>query len=211
MIAFLQILKMEVKKDDPRFPDIEEMERAAQRCKTIVENLLAFTRHSDSSEKTAVKIGDILEVVVNIMELQTRSMGIRVVRHIQDRDALIFVSKNEFIQVLVNVMQNSCEAIAERLEEGKTVPRGEIVIKTFLQDKFLNIEIVDNGTGIKPDQISKVFTPFFTTKNKTKNAGLGLSVSYQIMREQGGGIEISSHGEQNTTVVLAAPLASTRN
>jgi len=207
MIAFLQILKMEVPKSDPRYEDIHEMEQACLRCKTIVENLLAFTRQSGSGERSALKIGEALDIATNIMELQTRSMGIRVNKHIQDRNALVYVGKNEFVQVLVNILQNSCEAIAERIEQGTRVPPGEITIKTFLKGQDLGLEIIDNGTGIQQDQISKVFTPFFTTKNKTKNAGLGLSVSYQILKELNGSIEISSLGKQNTTVVIIVPLA----
>jgi two-component system, NtrC family, sensor kinase len=207
MIAFLQILKMEIPSTDSRYEDIHEMEQACLRCKTIVENLLAFTRQSTSGEREALRIGDVIDVVTNIMELQTRSMGIRVNKHIQDRNTLVFVGKNEFIQVLVNILQNSCEAIAERIEQGVRFPPGEITIKTFLKGQDLGLEIIDNGTGIHQDQISKVFTPFFTTKNKTKNAGLGLSVSYQIVKELQGSIEISSLGKQNTTVVITVPLA----
>src|SRR5262249_2331094 len=77
MIAFLQILKGEIPKDAKHYADIVEMEQAAIRCKTIVENLLAFTRRSVSSEMQITRIGDLVKLVGNIMELQTRGLGIQ--------------------------------------------------------------------------------------------------------------------------------------
>ena len=152
MIAFLQILKGELSNKDRFFSDIIEMEQAAIRCKTIVENLLAFTRQSGSSENAVCRIGDLVKLVGNIMELQTRGLGIVIDRQIGDSDVKISGDTNQLVQVLVNVIQNSCESIAERMEQGQRLPAGKILLKTsFVEDKnsHLLIEITDNGTGIR--------------------------------------------------------------
>jgi len=210
MIAFLQILKGEVKPEDKIYADVIEMEHAAIRCKTIVENLLAFTRQSVNPEKQVARIGDLLKIVVNIMELQTRGLGIQIVKQIYDADARVAADTNQLVQVLVNVMQNSCEAIADRLARGQRNPPGKIWLKTSAvegADGLLRIEIADNGTGVESQNLARVFTPFFTTKDKTKNPGLGLSVSYQIVKEHGGQMEISSVPGQSTTVTVTLQAA----
>jgi signal transduction histidine kinase len=140
-------------------------------------------------------------------------LGIKVERDIQSGDVSLLVDKNQIVQVLVNVMQNSCEALAERLEQGLKHPPPHIGITAHTvmgNDSLLQIEISDNGLGIREPDLSRVSNPFFTTKEKTKNAGLGLSVSYQIIAEHGGEMEISSVEGQSTTVVIRLPIAQGR-
>jgi len=210
MIAFLQILKGEIAKADRIYPDIVEMEQAAIRCKTIVENLLAFTRKSVSNDLQIAQLGELIRLVANIMELQTRGLGIQIDKELNDAAIIIKADTNQLVQVLVNITQNSCEAIAERLATGKRQPPGKILIKSSYTDdfkKFVKIEITDNGTGIPTPDLARVFTPFFTTKDKTKNPGLGLSVSYQIVKDHGGQMEISSLMGQSVTVFITLPVA----
>jgi two-component system, NtrC family, sensor kinase len=211
MIAFLQILKGELTPKDKIFSDIDEMEKAAIRCKTIVENLLAFTRQS-SPEKQITRLGELLKIVTNIMELQTRGLGIAIEKNSDNLDVKLEADTNQLVQVLVNIMQNSCEAIAGRMEAGIRQPPGKITVHTSLEDPdTLTISITDNGTGIPTQDLARVFTPFFTTKGSTnppgKNPGLGLSVSYQIVKEHGGQMEVSSLPGQSTTVVVQLKVA----
>jgi two-component system NtrC family sensor kinase len=207
MIAFLQILKSEITPEDKIFSDIVEMENAATRCKTIVENLLAFTRQSSTSDMQITRLGDLVRLVTNIMELQTRGLGIQIEKLLHDSDAKIKSDPNQLVQVLVNIMQNSCEALAERLSNGIRQPPPKIMIRSGSADSQLFIEILDNGTGIPANDLPRVFSPFFTTKDKSKNPGLGLSVSYQIVKEHEGQMEISSVFGQSTTVLITLPFA----
>jgi two-component system, NtrC family, sensor kinase len=210
MIAFLQIIKSEAVPEDKIFSDIVEMEQAAIRCKTIVENLLAFTRQSVSSELQLTRISDLIRLVINIIELQTRGLGIQIEKQLEDPDAKVRADTNQLVQVLVNVMQNSCESIGDRLAGGQRSPTGKILLRSRYSDDSrakIIVEIVDNGTGIPASDLARVFTPFFTTKDKTKNPGLGLSVSYQIVKEHGGQMEINSAFGQSTTVIVTLPVA----
>lgn len=207
ILAFIQIIKSELKKEDKLYADIIEMEQAALRSKSIVENLLSFTRSSGTSEFKDVRLSDILKSVLNIIELQTRAVGIKIHKDISHPDTKIRGDQNQLVQVLVNVLQNSCEALAERMAQGKRTPVPAIEITAKTKEDVLEIFIADNGLGISPAQLSKVFTPFFTTKDKTKNTGLGLSVSYQIVKEHLGEMEISSTEGKSTTVVIKLPIA----
>ena len=109
--------------------------------------------------------------------------------------------------IIIDDETNSCEALAERLAQGVRTPPPEIKLKAIPAGKFLEIEIIDNGPGIPTQQLSTVFTPFFTTKEKSKNPGLGLSVSYQIVKEHLGEMGISSVHGRSTTVVIRIPIA----
>lgn len=205
MIAFLQILRSELDPDDKLKKDIVDMEEAALRCKKIVENLLAFTRQSAPSEIKPTRFKDLLTLVINIIELQTRALGIEISQDIQDPNVHVLVNTNQVVQVIVNVMQNSCDAIVERLKTRRK-PAPKIDLKTSKgPDDQLVIEITDNGTGINSADLPRVFTPFFTTKDKETYPGLGLSVSYQIIKEHGGQMEISSVSGQSTTVSVSIP------
>ncbi len=205
ILAFVQIMKSEIGPEDKHREDIVEMEKAALRCKSIVENLLAFTRTSSSSDFKTTRVSDLLKVVTNIIELQTRGLGIEINIEIENMDAAIEADSNQLVQVLVNVLQNSCEALAEKLSNGQRFPAPLITIRTQSVQKpesGIRFEITDNGPGIAADQLSRVFTPFFTTKDKGKNTGLGLSVSYQIVKDHFGQMEISSVFGKSTTVII---------
>lgn len=211
ILAFVQIIKSELKEEDKIYADIIAMEEAALRSKNIVENLLAFTRSTtDASEFTETRLGDLIRLVTNIIELQTKGLGINFIKRLSDQDIKIKGNTNQLVQVLVNVLQNSCEALAERLSQGQRIPAPEILLITrpsAQNGKMLEIEITDNGPGISTALLSKVFTPFFTTKDKSKNPGLGLSVSYQIVKEHLGFMEISSLPGQSTTISIQLPMA----
>ncbi|MBK9294333.1 MAG: GHKL domain-containing protein [Oligoflexia bacterium] len=205
ILAFIQIIKNELSKEDKRHQDIVDMEQAALRCKSIVENLLSFTRVSQNADFKPQRLGDILRSVLNIIELQTRAIGIKIEKEISAPDVKIKGDFNQLVQVFVNVLQNSCEALAERMSKGKRTPAPFIEIKSVIKNNKLEIHITDNGPGIAASSLPKVFTPFFTTKDKTKNTGLGLSVSYQIVKEHFGEMEISSTEGKSTTVVIQFP------
>lgn len=209
MIAFIQIMKSGLKPDQKIYEDISEMEKAAIRCKSIVENLLAFTRQSGSADKQLTRIGDLVKLAANIIELQARGLGISIEKRLDDSDLKVSADKNQLVQVLVNIMQNSCEALAERMSSGERINSPRIVISSqssSTKDEVV-LGILDYGTGISGTDLARVFTPFFTTKDKSKNPGLGLSVSYQIVKDHAGQMEISSVHGQQTTVKITLPIA----
>ena len=100
--------------------------------------------------------------------------------------------------MLLNIINNAGDAIGER--------EGKITISTMESGKNIIIAISDTGSGMTPDQLEKVFLPFFTTKEVGKGTGLGLSVSYGIIRGLGGEIEVESTKDVGTTFRLILPL-----
>jgi two-component system NtrC family sensor kinase len=107
----------------------------------------------------------------------------------------INISQQELQQVLINLLSNAIHALPEE--------QGEITIRTRdLGHKSIAISIRDNGYGMDQEQVSKIFNPFFTTKNQGEGTGLGLSISYGLIHRYGGNIELSSELNQGTLVEL---------
>ncbi|UCF05533.1 MAG: GHKL domain-containing protein [bacterium] len=100
-------------------------------------------------------------------------------------------------EVFLNILQNSIEAIGED---------GTVQVKTWKDSKRVFIEISDDGKGIAQDQINKIFTPFFTTKEK--GSGLGLAFAHRIIKDHGGNVSVSSAVGEGTSFVVALPVAA---
>lgn len=117
----------------------------------------------------------------------------------------IYVYPEEINQVLLNLIVNASHAIKEKNEDADVL--GEIIIKTYSNDSSVFISIQDNGIGIKEEDKSKVFNPFYTTKPAGKGTGLGLSISYDIIcNKHKGNIILNSELGKGTTIILELPI-----
>jgi two-component system NtrC family sensor kinase len=104
--------------------------------------------------------------------------------------------QNQIQQVLVNIILNAVQAS----DAG-----GSIHLKSYKEIDYIAVEIIDTGIGIKNEQVSKVFDPFFTTKSEGEGTGLGLSVSYGIVKHHGGTIHVENNPDQGLRVVILLP------
>jgi signal transduction histidine kinase len=111
-----------------------------------------------------------------------------------------------FEQVILNLLINAKDAIEEKKKKSCKNFEKKIELSTKLIGRKVQIEIKDNGDGIKAEDIDKVLNPFFTTKPPGKGTGLGLSISYSIIKELGGDIDIQSKIQQGTTILITIPL-----
>lgn len=167
----------------------------ANRAAGIVRNLMTFAGRT-ASARGWQQINRVVRNAVAVREPHLQTGGIDLRLEAADRLPLVYVDHARLEDVLVNLIQNAEAAIVSR-REGKTrtstVPqraRGEIVISTRWQgepDRIL-VEVADNGAGLRHEDLSRVFDPFFTTRAVGQGTGLGLSVCYGIVREHGGQI-----------------------
>lgn len=167
----------------------------ANRAAGIVRNLMTFAGRTESARGWQ-QINRVVRDAVAVREPHLQTSGIDLRLDVADRLPLVYVDYARLEDVLVNLIQNAEAAIVAR-REGKTpasgVPqraRGEIVITTRWQgepDRIL-VEVADNGSGLREEDLLRVFDPFFTTREVGQGTGLGLSVCYGIVREHGGQI-----------------------
>lgn len=171
MLSFTQLIKMDLKKEDPIYEDIEELERGVKRCRDIVQNLLGFTRSSLNEEKRAISLQSVLLKALKIMEIQSNSMGVEIKIPSLDSTFVVFGFENHLVQAFQNLIQNALTGIFEQTKKNKSF-KGIIEFKVFKNSDFIEIEILDNGP--QPENIGH----------------LGLSIARQIIHDHGGFIEI---------------------
>jgi signal transduction histidine kinase/ActR/RegA family two-component response regulator len=167
----------------------------ANRAAGIVRNLLTFAGRTTSARGWQ-QINRVVRDAIAAREADLQKSGIDLVLDAADRLPLVYIDAARLEDVIVNLIQNAEAAIAAR-REGKSLSRsvpekarGEITISTRLRtdpDRIF-VEVTDNGSGLKEEDLPRVFDPFFTTREVGQGTGLGLSVCYGIVREHGGQI-----------------------
>jgi len=161
----------------------------------LVANLRSFSR-LDRSKVASFNVNEGVRATLLIAQSSLRK--IEVDRNLGDIPS-ITCSPSQVNQVLLNLLNNSVQAMDK--------PRGRIVITTRpARDGAVAIEVEDNGKGIAPDALPKIFDPFYTTKEPGKGTGLGLSIAYKIVAQHGGHIDVRSTLGEGTTVTVTLPI-----
>jgi len=174
---------------------IRESKEGAEKIRKIVLDLRAFAS-PDKGAMDSVNLEALIESVLNIVwnELKYKA---EITKDYGDVP-LITCNPQKIGQVLLNLFINAAQAIRDH---------GTIAIKTYTKGEYVYIEVADTGCGIAPDNITKIFDPFFTTKPVGQGVGLGLSISYDIVRKHGGKITFLSQVGQGTTFTVMLPVA----
>jgi two-component system, NtrC family, sensor kinase len=175
---------------------LTRIQTQGRRCKEITHQLLSFARKTDHTRREA-QINELIEEVVALSAGRARHSNVRIEKKMQDDLPTITISPSEIQQVLLNMINNSLDAFDSK--------GGIIEIGTTLYDKYVVIEISDNGPGIAKENLIKVFEPFFTTKPVGKGTGLGLSICYGIVKNMGGEVTVSSDTGKGTKFQIILP------
>lgn len=171
--------------------------KETHRCYQIVENLLSFARKR-KPEKTVTDINDLCTETLQLLSYQLRVNNISVTTNLAHTLPCTMADSHQLQQVLVNLLSNAYQAMAE--DQG----RGELTVTTTHDDEDLYITISDTGPGIATAHLTHLFDPFFTTK--PSGTGLGLSLSYGIIKEHRGDIRVSSQPGEGATFTLVLPI-----
>ena len=174
------------------------------RCAKITQAILKFGRQSEPVVKDVDLLSFIPEVTSMISKKASVS-GITLREQIAENTPIIHVDPSQLQQVLLNLYNNAIDAIVERHgSQG-----GELTVEAGPdEDGRVRLMVQDNGVGINPENLKKVFTPFFTTKPVGKGTGLGLSVCYGIVDSMGGVMEVQSEKGVGTKFVIRLPSAA---
>jgi two-component system NtrC family sensor kinase len=192
MLSFLQLIRMDLKGDEPYYQDVMEMEQGALRCREIVKNLLGFTRKPALDDTRPVDLREIVSQALNITELQTRALGIQVHTQVPDQPVLVRGQFNFLAQAVQNFLQNAQEAILKQAKDPRGGRKGKISLRLEVIDDVNVLEIKDDGIGFEFDPLDA-------------STSLGLTVALQIIRDHGGQLEFSSHPDEGTTARISFP------
>jgi two-component system NtrC family sensor kinase len=171
------------------------------RCSTIVKGLLEFSRQTQP-EKKLTDVNKVIEKTLLLLSSEALAHKVKIHKALDLTLPEIMIDGNKIEQVFTNVILNALEAMPTG---GDLFISSEILLK----DQLVAVNFRDSGCGISQENIGKIFDPFFTTKEKT-GTGLGLSVSYGIVQQHGGRIEVQSEVRKGTTVTILLPLSDTK-
>ncbi|MCM2357607.1 MAG: ATP-binding protein [Geobacteraceae bacterium] len=184
---------------DPRldvFPKyLEVIIRESYRCKGIIDCLLSFSRKSDGSVEK-VDINLVLHEVLELVRHKSRYERVEIREELQPDLPLVHGDAAGLRQVFMNLLINAHQAI-----KGA----GTVEISTSGNDSGVVIQVKDSGCGIRPDHLDHIWEPFFTTKSVGQGVGLGLAVTYNIIKKQGGEIQVESKQGKGSKFTVRLP------
>ncbi|HKT78989.1 MAG TPA: ATP-binding protein [Vicinamibacterales bacterium] len=178
--------------------EVQTIYREADRAAKIVRNLLVFAG-SRRLVRKAVSVNSVMQKVVALRMAACRAQDIELVRHYDDKLPRVQSDPLLLHQVFLNIVMNAEQAIAA------TGRPGRIEIATGLAGDRIVITVRDSGDGIPPDALSRIFEPFYTTKDVGKGTGLGLAIAYGIVQEHGGHIAAANHPEGGAVFTVELP------
>ncbi len=180
----------------------EQVDRASE----IIDCLREFGRKPDFA-KEKVDINEAVRVAIGIVGQQLRLQNINLTLEVDDGLPPILARKTRIEQVIFNLVANARDAVMRRKEARPGAVKPAVKIRSFYENEQVVLTVTDNGSGIPQDILDKVFEPFFTTKEVGSGMGLGLSISYGIVKDYNGNIDIQSKEGEGTTVKLTFPCA----
>ncbi len=200
VVGFTELALEDLPPELPARDDLELVLKEARRARSVVRRLLDFARQGETSRIRA----DLNEIVDDVMVLTKHLLHTsRVQPEIRLKKSLpwVLVDRNQIKQVVINLVNNALYAMPDG---------GRLVVETDVQSRYrrrwLSLSVRDTGVGIPPENLSRIFEPFFTTRGGRGGTGLGLSVTYGIVTDHGGMIEVESEVDAGATFIVWLPL-----
>jgi two-component system NtrC family sensor kinase len=195
VLTFAHLIRDRQGPDGPDREDLDLIIQETQRTADIVQGLLDFARERPSA-KQPLNVNDVIRTIVRLVENQKELRQINIQQTYAEALPEILGDKNQLQQVLLNLILNAAAAMGDR---------GNLAIETRTEGDEVLIVVADTGCGIPPENMDKIFDPFFSTKPVGQGTGLGLSVSYGIVQQHGGSIEVISEVEMGSEFTIRLP------
>ncbi len=189
-----------------RYPDrmgpetIQALREQVARVSRLVKQMTEFAHPIESGWET-VPLNDVVISALDIIQYDNRLKRVEVVRELSNRAGQLRLMPHAMQQVLVNLIVNALEAMAE-------TDKPKLEVRTKRDGQWCVIELSDNGHGIQPQHLGRIFEPFFTTKPVGQGTGLGLSISYNLIKRHDGRCEVHSEPGRGTTFSIHLPASS---
>jgi signal transduction histidine kinase len=197
--GFAELVLDDLPEDSKSRPDLELVVREARRARDVVRRLLDFARQSESAHASA-SLNKVVEDVITLSRHLIHTNGVELRLDIQEDLPWVLMDENQMKQVLINLVHNALQSMPEG---------GQMQIETRVAPKMgrsgILVSVQDTGVGIPLEDQTRIFEPFFTTKADRGGTGLGLSVTYGIVSEHGGEIELSSEPGKGSTFKVWLP------
>ena len=174
--------------------DLDDIADQAGKCSGIIEGLLSFARRSEGSPAHHEPAA-LIQEAISLVRLRAEKNNVRIICSALDEVPLLLVDGDQLRQVFVNILLNAIDA----------APGGTVTVSVSQTAHELQLHFIDTGCGIAEQHRDKIFDPFFTTKEVGQGTGLGLSVSYGMIRTMGGSIELAPRTDSGSHFIISLP------
>ena len=198
--SYTQMLLGMIPETDPKHALLQKVQKQTDRASNIVGNLLNFSRTGNAAEFVEINVNKLLDDTLQLLEPQLRKTQVEIVKNYAAVSPKIYGNAGKLQQVFTNLIINARDSM---FGSGGTIT----LTTDFENEDEIVIEVSDTGSGIEPENINKIYDPFFTTKGVGSGTGLGLAVSYGIVQEHAGVITATSEVGAGTTFRLVFPIA----
>ena len=198
ILLYSHVLLKQLREGDPKQDDLRMIMAEATRCKEIVRGLLDFARQSRLS-KAPTDLATVIGEVLSAAAPRAEQAGVRLTSDVPDDLPAMMIDGAQIRQALLNLVHNGIDAVSDGGEvriAARLCPSGESV----------EIAVSDNGCGIPKENLPRLFTPFFTTKETGKGTGLGLAIAYGVVKMHSGNITVDSELGKGTTFTVCLPV-----
>jgi two-component system, NtrC family, sensor kinase len=192
---YIQMLAKQLPSNDPRQKLTDKIVKQTFRASEIVNNLLNFSRTGGAAFKE-VNLNQVIDETLTLAAHPFRAGNVQVIKNLDADLPGILGSSNRLQQVFLNLFLNAKDAMPSG---------GMLEVRSSANNGTVEVEISDTGMGIQRENLARVFDPFFTTKATGRGTGLGLSVSYGIIKEHAGKVEVRSTPGKGTSFRLEFP------
>jgi PAS domain S-box-containing protein len=200
-----QALSEEMSKEDSRREYLNRITKEIDRLNDLLKTFFSFAK-PQKLNLIDCSVKDVINEIIPFLFKEIADQGVRFVEVYHPQLPKIKVDKNQMYQVFLNLFLNAIQAMPNggelKIEVNPTISYSQ----DGLSQNFIKIVISDTGKGIPPNIIHRIFDPFFTTK--PKGIGLGLSITYQIIKKHGGTIKVESKLEKGTSFIINLPVIS---
>jgi two-component system NtrC family sensor kinase len=192
----LELLKTEIPPESKRRRILELSLSEIRRLSEMLKNMLSFSK-PEEEKRRPIGLNELLEGILTMMEKQMKEASVKVVTDFNRDIPEVMASTNQMRQVFLNMFKNAKEAMPKG---------GTLSVNTLRENDTVLVQIQDTGVGIPEEIQNRIFEAFFTTKQKVKGVGLGLSVCYGIIKDHGGDIGVKSEEGRGTTFTITLPV-----
>jgi len=194
----LELLKTEIPSNSRRRKILDMSLSETQRLSEMLSSMLSFSKPQEEARRE-ININKLIEDILLFLEKQLRESNIKIQINLSKKFPLITASPNQIRQVILNLIANAKDAMPNG---------GALTVETLSENNQIIIKVQDTGIGIPEEIRDKIFDAFFTTKQKVKGVGLGLSVCYGIIKDHGGDIIVKSEVNKGSTFSIVLPQSS---
>jgi signal transduction histidine kinase len=196
--TYAQMLAKQMAEDSPQKTLIlDKIAKQTFRASEIVNSLLNFSRTSSTSFGD-VSLNRVIQETLSLLEHQLQKSGVQIQSNLDNSLPPVHGNTGKLQQVFLNLFLNARDAMSGG---------GTLSVRTWRDNAGVRVEVADSGQGIAPEHLQRIYDPFFTTKGAQKGTGLGLSVTYGIIQEHGGSIEVSNRPDGGACFRLELPVS----